>query len=495
MQILEIANWFLSLLSEPLIPFAIFAFLGMISPAVNRLGKRLLKREITSYWLLTNLTTLLLILPFRWPPPSGTYLFSNVLSWDPFALFFVILFIAIGYWVTISSIKYLKDNPNQEAYYSLLPLALLGMMLVSLAADLIILFAAWELIGISTYTLVSIRKDSPMGTEAALKYLVVGVASSAVIIFGISLIFGITGSTQLSAIVNALPTISPIFHLSLIIGVILLTAGFGFKIGIVPFHMWMPDTYEGAPQTVTALLSGGSNKAGFAAAVRVLIPLMLFFQFIPRLNLSLSIAFLSLITMTLGNVAALMQKSVSRMLVYSGIAQAGYTLIGLAVLSPLGLQGLLFHVLNDGIAKTGAFVATASVGFALSNTDVESFCGLSRRLPVTAFTLSVILLALAGVPPLNGFFSKLVLFTAAVDGNLLWLAIAGILNSAFSLSYYGWVIKRMYFDEPIIQINSQNTSESFHFVFVLVTVAVAIIAIGIFSGPILNFFESIVLQL
>jgi len=188
--------------------------------------------------------------------------------------------------------------------------------------------------------------------------------------------------------------------------------------------------------------------------------------------------------MTLGNIGALMQKSFTRMLAYSSIAQAGYILIGLAAPNTLGIAGALFHVLNHGIMKTAAFIGAAAVYSRLSTTSLDSYQGLGRRMPITAFTLTISLFALAGVPPLSGFMSKLVLFTAAVDGQLWWLALAGVLNSAFSMAYYGWVVKRMYFDEaPIAERLNEPTS----LVIVLIACAIIIIVVGIYPGPILTY--------
>jgi len=190
------------------------------------------------------------------------------------------------------------------------------------------------------------------------------------------------------------------------------------------------------------------------------------------------------LTMTLGNVAALMQKNFTRMLAYSSIAQAGYILIGLAVPNQLGIAGALFHILNHGVMKTAAFLAAAAIFSKISTTSLDSYVGLGKRMPITAFALTISLFALAGVPPLSGFMSKLMLFTAAFDGNLWWLALAGILNSAFSMSYYGWVVKRMYFDDPLVQ---GRLDEPRSITFVLIITTIIIIVLGIFPGPVFTY--------
>jgi NADH-quinone oxidoreductase subunit N len=231
-------------------------------------------------------------------------------------------------------------------------------------------------------------------------------------------------------------------------------------------------------------LAAGTKNGGFAALIRVFAVALIAL----RLDWSGTFAIIAILTMTLGNVAALMQRSFTRMLAYSSIAQAGYVLIGLAALNPLGISGALFHVLNHGVMKTAAFIAAAAVYSRLSTTSLDSYSGLGTRMPVTAFTLTISLFALAGVPPLSGFMSKLVLFTAAVDGQLWWLALAGVLNSAFSMAYYGWVVKRMYFDEPPVV---ERLSEPRLLVGVLVVSTIMIVAVGLFPGPVLDYLSQV----
>jgi NADH-quinone oxidoreductase subunit N len=242
--------------------------------------------------------------------------------------------------------------------------------------------------------------------------------------------------------------------------------------------MWVPDAYEGAPTTIGAFLAAGTKNGGFAALLRVFPVALIAF----RLDWTATFAILAVLTMTLGNIAALMQKSFTRLLAYSSIAHAGYIMIGLAAPSALGLSGALYHILNQALMKTAAFIAAAAVFRALSTTSVEGYSGLGSRMPVTALTLTFSLFALAGVPPLNGFMSKLVLFTAAIDANISWLALAGVLNSAFSLGYYGWIVKRMYFDEAP---TGTPAPENLAFVLPLIAVTILIVVTGVFPQPIL----------
>lgn len=485
MQLTELIAWFFALLVNPFFPFVVFAILALLTPIINRV----FRGKAAPYWALLSLAVFsILVLP-QWATIVTSPTITTSLLFDGISLFFVTLFIVVGVAVIIASIDYFKENPNKEIYYTLLQLALLGMMLVSMAVDLIVMFAGWILVAVTSYTLVVIRKEDKRGAEAGVKYLIMGAASSAILLLGISIIFGLTGTTQLTEISTAWTTLNPNLVPIALLGVMLILVGFGFKMGIVPFHMWLPDTYEGAPQPVSALLGGGSNKAAFAAAIRVFILGFLIFRF----QWAAAFAFLALITMTWGNVAALSQKTLPRLLAYSAIAQAGYTIIGLAVPTVLGLSGLMFHALNDGLAKTGAFIAAAAVAFTLSKTNLSGYNGLSKRMPITALSLTILLLALAGVPPLSGFFSKLVLFTAAVEVGLVWLALAGVINSAFSLAYYGWIIKRMYMDEPEEETLNHSAKESRKFQMVLLALAASTIIISLFSGIILGYLEAIVI--
>jgi NADH-quinone oxidoreductase subunit N len=303
--------------------------------------------------------------------------------------------------------------------------------------------------------------------------------SSGLLIYAISLLFGVTGSTNIIMISEALSSQNLLLKPMTVLAVALFVAGFGMKVAAVPFHMWIPDAYEGAPTTITALLAAGTKAGGFAALLRVFVVALVFF----KSDWSTIFAVIALLTMTLGNLGALMQKSFTRLLAYSSIAQSGYIMIGLAAPTMLGIEGALFHILNHSVMKSAAFLAAAAVLMKLSTTALNGYSGLGKRMPRTAFALSISLLALAGVPPLSGFMSKLVLFTAAVDSHLYWLALAGVLNSAFSLAYYGWVIKRMYLDEAP---DMTPIKEPRLFVGVLTLSAAIIVLIGVYPEPVLS---------
>jgi F420H2 dehydrogenase subunit N len=381
----------------------------------------------------------------------------------------------------------MKGDTNMAPYFGLLLLSTLGMIVLAASMDLILLYVGWELMSIPTYALTAIRKKDPNSNEAAVKFFVLSALSSALLVYAISLTFGITGSTNLQVIAGSLGTLTGDTRSFALIAIVMFVAGFGVKMAVVPFHMWIPDAFEGAPTTVSALLAAGAKMAAFAAAFRVFIVAM------PTVNIDWysTFAIVAVATMTLGNVAALMQKSFTRLLAYSSIAQAGYVLIALATPStavgtsgiPLGLAGGLFHVLNYSIVKTAAFVAAAAVATKLPLNTLDSFNGLARRMPQTAFNITIFFLALAGVPPLNGFFSKVMLFTGAVYSPYSWgayLAIAALLNSGFSMSYYGWMIKRMYFDEPA---DSSRIPEPRAYTSVMWAATALVFIIGLYPDP------------
>ncbi|MBI4257581.1 MAG: NADH-quinone oxidoreductase subunit N [Thaumarchaeota archaeon] len=467
------------------------ALLILVAEAVSG-GKA--KKALPGYISLgTILVSIGLIFLTQISPAFSLTTSHSVFRNDLLGVFFSIVVLAVSALVAASSIDYVKTIGNSAAYNSLLLFTALGMVLLAFAADLLMIIVAWELMSLPTYMLTGFRKNDPDSTEASVKYFILGAFSTGVLLYAVSLVYLLAGSTNIATAVLALQELAPEFNPIAILAVSLLVAGFGLKMSVVPFHMWIPDAYEGAPPTVAALLSAATKKAAFAVAVRVFVVALPFFQ----LEWTTAFAILAVATMTLGNIAALTQKVISRMLAYSSIAQAGYILIGLAVApyaqsTPIGLIGVLFHSFTHGVMQATAFIAVAAVSLRIAKPSLDSYNGLGLRMPVTAFTLTIALLGLAGVPPLNGFWSKLVLFSAAVEaGNAVWwggwLALAGILNTGFSLGYYAWVIKRMYLDDPE---EAGRLKESFGLTGVLVAAALIIIITGIFPAPIYEFAEN-----
>ena len=324
---------------------------------------------------------------------------------------------------------------------------------------------------------------------AALCAFLFGALASAIIVYAISLAYGITGSTNIAEVIQGFSNLdSSMLPLGLL-SIALFIAGFGFKMGLVPFHMWLPDTYEGAPAPVTALLAAGTKKAGFAAALRVVIMGAVALS----IDWTLALGIVAIMTMTVGNIAAIMQKNLSRMLAYSSIGHAGYILIGLAVapFSPTGLSGSMLHIMNHAVMKGAAFIAVAGIAVALATTHLDKIKGLGRRMPITSIGLLVSMLALAGVPPLNGFWSKLMIFGGAIEAGSVapwapWLAIAGVLNSALSLAYYGWIIRKMYFEGE----SEKRISEPKSIIAVMIFSVIFMVGFGVYPDPLIQFAQN-----
>jgi NADH-quinone oxidoreductase subunit N len=390
---------------------------------------------------------------------SPQAIFNNMLAVDNFALFFKLLFLGIAALVILTSTDYVaKFARFQGEYYALVLLSTLGMMLMAATAELISLFIALELTSISLYVLVGFLKDQK-STEASLKYLLLGAVASAVLLYGMALVFGVTGKTQLSEIAQAIQGMSPQLLLAspaLILGVVLMAAGFSFKIAAVPFHMWVPDVYEGAPTPITAYLSVGSKAAGFAIILRVF-----FSAFSLPESLSVDWGFifavLAAISMTVGNITAIPQSNIKRMFGYSSIAQAGYIMVGLATVgvSPakdiLGQSGVLFFLASYALTNLGAFTAIIAISNKLDSDLIDDFSGMIKRAPLLALGLTLCLISLIGMPPAAGFMAKFYIFSSAVQHNLLWLVIIAVINSVISAYYYLRIVKVMWLGEPASQ--------------------------------------------
>jgi NADH-quinone oxidoreductase subunit N len=388
---------------------------------------------------------------------GGSYpaIFNNMLAVDSYSLFFKMLFLGIAFLVILASTDYVsKFSRFQGEYYALVLLATLGMMLMAATLNLIAIYIALELTSISLYALVGFLKDKK-STEASLKYLLLGAIASAVLLYGMALVFGFTGKTQLSEIAQVIQSLPPMTLLAspgLLMGVVLLVAGFGFKIAAVPFQMWVPDVYEGAPTPITAYLSVASKAAGFAIILRVFfsafgLPTWL------SLNWGYIFAALAVVSMTIGNILAIPQANIKRMLGYSSIAQAGYLMVGLAAMglasveSTLGQSGVLFFLASYAFTNLGAFIAIIAISNKLESDLIADYSGMGKRAPLLALALTLCLISLIGMPPAAGFMAKFYIFSAAVHHGLLWLVIIAVLNSVISAYYYLRVVKVMWLGE------------------------------------------------
>ena len=373
---------------------------------------------------------------------------TGLLVLDDFSGLFMLVFLTVAFLVILASIRYIEDERHKAEYYSLILLATVGMMLVAASTDLFVLYIGIEITSLSSYALVAFRKKDIKGAEAATKYFIFGGISSAFTLFGISLVYGLTGTTSFQEVGVLVGTLDG-YREMLWLALVMVMVGFGFKVAMVPFHSWAPDVYEGAPTTITAMLAAGSKKMGFVAMFKFFLIGMLAI----KADWDVVVAILSIVTMTLGNLAALNQTSIKRMLAYSSIAQAGYILMALPVGTEYAVTGGIFHILTHAFMKGGAFIAVATLATVAIGDRISDYKGLAKRSNFMAFSITILLFSLAGIPPLAGFASKVVLFSSPIMGTvagsewMVWLAVAGIINSAISLYYYARVVKYMYVDE------------------------------------------------
>ena len=481
----------LEISSTPLVIIAILGTVGVLLPIISIARK---EKGSNSFYAVIAFAALIASIgyvayQFLTDNILPSALFSeDVLVDDAFGGFFAIAMLIVAIFTTVGSFNYMRKKNYPAVYYSLILLSTIGMVLVAYSTDLVMLFVAWELMSIPTYVLVGFMKKNPSSNEAALKYFLFGALSSAIIVYGISLSYGLTGSTNIGEVIQGYSTLDPSLLPLALLSVGMFIAGFGFKMGLVPFHQWLPDTYEGAPPTITTLLAAGTKKAGFAATIRIVVLGMV----VLNLDWTLALGIIAVMTMTIGNIAAIMQKNLARMLAYSSIAHAGYILIGLAVApySPLGLQGSLYQILNHAVMKGAAFIALVGIVTTLAVTNIDKLKGLGRRMPITSLGLVISLFALAGVPPLAGFWSKIMLFGGALDaGSTIWwapwLAIAGVLNSALSLAYYGWITRKMYFEGE----TEKRISEPKSVIAIMIFSIIFLVGFGVYPDPIIKFVE------
>ena len=481
----------IELTSTPIMLMVILGVAGMAIPVINVIRK---ERGGSTFYGTIAFAALIISIGFvmyqfysESIAPAAIFS-ADVLVDDAFGSFFAIAMLIVSIITVVGSFNYMRNRANPAVYFSLILLSTIGMVLIAFSTDLVMLFIGWELMSIPTYILAGFNKKNPISNEAAIKYFLFGALSSAIIIYGMSLVYGITGSTNIGEIIQGFATLDADLLPIGLLAIGMLIAGFGFKMGLVPFHMWLPDTYEGSPPPITALLAAGTKKAGFAAALRIII----LGTVALNLDWTLALGVIAIMTMTVGNIAAIMQKNLVRMLAYSSIGHAGYILIGISIapFTGLGLQASLFHILNHAVMKGAAFIAVAGIVTALAVTHLDKIKGLGRRMPITALGLVISLLALAGVPPLSGFWSKLMLFGAAIDaGSSLWwapwLAVAGVLNSALSLAYYGWIIRKMYFEGE----TEKRIKEPASIIAVMIFSIIFIVTIGVYPEPIIKFAE------
>ena len=414
----------------------------------------------------------------------------HVLSCDDFALVVkMFALVAVGLIVLLSDAYVQAHNCHQAEFYALLLLAALSICLLGAAVNLIMIVLAFECLNLASYVLTGYLRDDRRSTEAAIKYLLYSAALSAVMLYGMSWVYGATGSTDLSAIAMALRESESALRPVILPALLLMMAGFACKVAAVPFHQWAPDAYESAPTPVTAFLSVGPTLAGFALLVRVSLTALPAGLENLAVDWQVLLMVLAVLTMTAGNLMALWQTNIKRLLAYSSIAQAGYALIGVVVASEAGVTAVLLHLAACALANVGVFAVVIVVSEQSSSYDIEEYAGLSRRAPLLALALLLYLLSLGGIPPLAGFSGKLYLFYAAIDGALPSLAVVGVVNSVISLACYWKVIRAMYVAPPS-ETETGMLPVASTLAIVLGLAIIGVFALGFYPAPFLGLLQS-----
>jgi NADH-quinone oxidoreductase subunit N len=424
--------------------------------------------------------TLVSLLPF-----TGTEVevANGLIAVDRFALFFKVVFLLSAIVTVLMSVRYLEiEGASPGEYYFLVLCSTLGMMIMAGGIDLITSFIGLETMAVSFYILAGFIKPNPRSNEAAVKYFLLGTFSLGILLYGMSLLYGLSGTTNLRVMATAFSgqEQDPL----LVLAVILVIAGLGFKIAAVPFHMWAPDVYEGAPTPITAFLSVGSKAASFAMLLRICL------EGIPSMSADWRLLFeaLAIVTMTVGNVAALTQTNLKRMLAYSSIAHAGYLLMGLVAGTPRGIAAMLIYLFVYAFMQLGAFAVIVMMRRKdMVGDELKDFSGLHFRHPFAAFAMLLFMLSLGGIPPTAGFMGKFWLFGAAIEAGYVWLAVIGVLNSAVSLYYYIRVVVFMYLKK---ETTGSEPSLSPGLAFTMALAVVATIAFGIYPRQVFEAAEA-----
>lgn len=417
----------------------------------------------------------------------------GLIAVDSFGNYFKLIIILSSIFIVLFSIT---SNEIKQAfdrhgeYYSLIFGMILGMMLMVSSADLILIYLSIELVSLSSYVLAGFTKHSLRNSEASLKYIIYGSTASGIMLFGISILYGIMGTTNLYAI-NTILQNGAFQPLALIISSILIFTGFGFKISVAPFHFWTPDVYEGAPIAITAYLSIASKAAGFALLIRFIKVMFIqsvgsdgYWQLLSVIDWKSFLVMISILTMTLGNFSALWQDNLKRMLAYSSIAHAGYMLLGLAVFSDQGVMAILIYFLIYLFMNLGAFFVVMLIANKIGSEEIDDYDGIGYKTPLLAVSLAVFLVSLTGLPPTAGFIAKLYLFIALVDAKMIVVAIIALLNTVVSLYYYVRVLKHMFLTKPKseegkITIGLADTV-------ILLAMLIPIFLFGLYFTPIVN---------
>jgi len=407
--------------------------------------------------------------------------FNGMVTGGGFAAYFDILFSIGGLLTILTSRQYLqRENIEHDEFYSLVLFAVAGMMLIAHSNHLLILFIGIEVMSVSFYILSGYMRNNAKSVESSLKYFLLGAFATGFLVYGIALIYGSTGSMDYNQIALNINNNALNFPALLPVGIALIVIGLSFKAAAFPFHQWAPDVYQGAPTIVTAFMSTAGKAAAFAAFIPIVTVLMP----VAPVKLQMIFAVMSAATMLIGNISALAQSNIKRMLAFSSVAHAGYIMMGLVSGSQYGYGGIVFYLTAYMFMQIGSFIIVAILERnGEKYLELSDYAGLSKRHPVLAAFMAIFMLSLAGIPPFAGFFGKYFLFTAAIDAGFLWLTLVGVLSSIISVYFYIGLIVKMYFTEPEGQREDNEVGMSG--LSLIITIA-GVIVLGILPSGILS---------
>ena len=413
--------------------------------------------------------------------PIPAFAFTDSYTVDHLSLFFICIFtLSSALTILLSSEYNEREGIKAGEYYSLILFCTVGMILLASSTDMIMIFLGIEIVSICLYVLAGIKRDNPASNEAALKYFLLGAFATGFLLYGMTLVYGSTGSTNLFKIAEFVKSDSAQSNPLLLMGIVLLVIGFGFKVAAAPFHIWAPDVYQGAPTPVTAFMAVGPKAAAFAAFFRI------FSEAVPDLAPSWEILLctIAVLSMVVGNLGAIMQTNIKRMLAFSSISHAGYLLIAVIAKSSLSGSSLLFYMLSYAFTTFGAFGIIILLGQkGEENLELENYSGLAYKHPLMALSMTVFLLSLGGLPPFAGFVAKFYIFSAAIEEGFVTLVIIAVLNSAISFYYYLKVVVFMYMKEPAGEFQISLTPMT---LFVVILGLIGTIQLGIFPDTIIS---------
>jgi len=412
-----------------------------------------------------------------WPVRSfgGSYVVDHM------SVFFTIVFCISSALAVLLSVEYnRRENIRVGEYYSLIMFCTVGMIILASSTDLIMIFLGVEIVSLCLYVLAGIRRGDVRSNEAALKYFLLGAFATGFLLYGMTMLYGTTGTTKLAGIAEAISSGQVLSRPMMLMGIVLLVLGFGFKVASVPFHMWAPDVYQGAPTPVTAFMAVGPKAAAFAAFFRV------FTEALPEMATSwdMILSIVAVITMFVGNLGAIVQTNIKRLLAYSSISHAGYILIAIIARNSLGSSALVFYMLTYTFMIFGAFGIVILVGReGKENLELEDYSGLGFRAPLLALSMSIFMLSLGGLPPLAGFVAKFYIFQAALSEGYVILVVLAVLNSAISFYYYLRVMVYMYMREPQGEFQISTTPIT---LLVIIIGVLGTVQLGLYPGPVLS---------